>query len=466
MPASEPLPHFVDDLLGYLHETHPTHATLDGVHTHDDLLEDLSRHGIDQEARALAGYLRRLDEIDRDGLTTTEALEQRMLSSSLRGRMFDLEAVRPWERNPQVYADILASSLAGQALFTHAPAPERARRVLSKLRQAPRLIQAARDNVKEPPGIFVKVGIETLRGALTFIDHDLPRMGLPACTAPDQPGCVASWLSFGEPYDAESMAASMARFKGLDGQGLKGARFLCWNPLTGQQGGEAPASANLGTLVPTSERPPIYDSARYVTGKDAVADETPFAPRAAFQQVWFLANDGTTTWGPGYSLVCVGGDLIGAPERVALPPCAPGQETAVAIAHLAPVEPGRYTSVWQPANAQGQLFGQRVWTIINVVPVPAGAALPRDGQWLPMPGAAPVASHTGAHSGAGAQGASTVRSTRSLQESLRWLVRLGVIYEGALEKLPASGDAEAVALAVDAAVAEARRRLEELLSEP
>ncbi len=175
MPVSEPLPHFVDDLLGYLHETHPTHATLDGVHTHDDLLEDLSRHGIDQEARALAGYLRRLDEIDRDGLTPTEALDHRMLGSHLRGRMFELEAVRTWERNPQIYADILASSLAGQALFTHAPAPERARRVLSKLRQTPRLIQAARDNVKEPPGIFVKVGIETMRGALKFIDEDLPR---------------------------------------------------------------------------------------------------------------------------------------------------------------------------------------------------------------------------------------------------------------------------------------------------
>jgi hypothetical protein len=83
--------------------------------------------------------------------------------------------VRTWERNPQIYADTLASSLAGQALFTHAPAPERARRVLSKLRQTPRLIQAARDNVKEPPGIFVKVGIETMRGALAFIEKDLPR---------------------------------------------------------------------------------------------------------------------------------------------------------------------------------------------------------------------------------------------------------------------------------------------------
>src|SRR5499427_7257926 len=175
MIASEPLPHFVDDLLGYLHETHPTHATLDGVHTHDDLLEDVSRHAIDSEARALAGYLRRLDEINRDGLTPVEKLEHRMLTSHLQGRMFELEAVRTWERNPQFYSDLLASSLAGQALFSHAPAAERARRVLSKLRQTPRLIQAARDNVKEPPGIFVKVGIETMRGTLKFIDADLPR---------------------------------------------------------------------------------------------------------------------------------------------------------------------------------------------------------------------------------------------------------------------------------------------------
>ena len=175
MIPSEPLSHFVDDLLGYLHETHPTHATLDGVHTHDDLLEDVSRHGIDSEARALAGYLRRLDEINHDALTPVERLEHRMLTSHLQARMFELEAVRTWERNPQFYSDLLASSLAGQTLFTHAPASERARRVLSKLRQTPRLIQAARDNIKDPPGIFAKVGIETMRGTLKFIDEDLPR---------------------------------------------------------------------------------------------------------------------------------------------------------------------------------------------------------------------------------------------------------------------------------------------------
>jgi uncharacterized protein (DUF885 family) len=89
--------------------------------------------------------------------------------------MFELEAIRTWERNPQFYSDLLSTSLAGQTLFTHAPAPERARRVLSKLRQTPRLIQAARDNITDAPGIFVKVGIEAMRGTLKFIDDDLPR---------------------------------------------------------------------------------------------------------------------------------------------------------------------------------------------------------------------------------------------------------------------------------------------------
>jgi len=83
--------------------------------------------------------------------------------------------VRTWERNPQYYGDLLSTSLAGQVLFDYAPLPERARRVLSKLRQVPRLMQAARDNIKEPPGIFVKVGLESLRGTLRFIEDDLPR---------------------------------------------------------------------------------------------------------------------------------------------------------------------------------------------------------------------------------------------------------------------------------------------------
>jgi uncharacterized protein (DUF885 family) len=175
MYSAEPLPHFVDEYLAYLYEIHPTNATFDGVHLHDDLLEDLSRRSVDHQIRDLGGFARRLAAIDPARLTDVERLERPALDASIRGRLFELEEVRTWERNPQHYSDLIATSLAGQALFDYASLPERARRVLSKLRQVPRVVQAARDNIKDAPGIFIKVGLESLRGTQRFIDADLPR---------------------------------------------------------------------------------------------------------------------------------------------------------------------------------------------------------------------------------------------------------------------------------------------------
>lgn len=175
MLVAEPFPHFVDDYLDYLYEAHPSAATLDGVHVHDDLLEDFRKSAIDSHLGALAGFARRLDGIPAHALTPTEKVEHGIVSANVRARQLEFEHVRSWERSPQLYADTLASSLAAQAIFTYAPEADRARRMLSKLRQVPRLIQAARENVKDPAAIFVRVGVDTLRGVATFIDSDVPR---------------------------------------------------------------------------------------------------------------------------------------------------------------------------------------------------------------------------------------------------------------------------------------------------
>jgi uncharacterized protein (DUF885 family) len=175
MYPSEPLPHFVDDYLAYLQEVQPTEASLDGVHLHDDLLEDLSRPAIDAHLRALAGFSRRLHQIDPVLLSGTERVEHPIVAASIEAAMFELETVKSWERSPQLYAQVLGASLASQALFAYAPEPERARRMVSKLRQVARLVQSAQDNIKDCPGIFVKVGLESWRGVLRFIETDLPR---------------------------------------------------------------------------------------------------------------------------------------------------------------------------------------------------------------------------------------------------------------------------------------------------
>ncbi len=175
MHPSEPLPHFVDDYLAYLQEVQPSHASFDGTHLHDDLLEDLSRAALDAHARTLAGFSRRLQQIDVQHLSSVERVDHEILVANVDGRLFELEQVRTAERNPQLYADIIGMSLASQALFAYAPEPDRARRVVSRLRQVPRLVQAARENIKECPGILVKVGLEAWKGTLKFVEADLPR---------------------------------------------------------------------------------------------------------------------------------------------------------------------------------------------------------------------------------------------------------------------------------------------------
>ena len=140
MYLSEPFPHFVDDYLAYLHEVLPSQAALDGVHQHDDLLEDLSRSAVDTHLRTLAGFGRRLQQIETATLQPVEQIEHAIVAANIEARIHDLETVRTWERSPQLYADVVGASLAGQALFGHAPEPERARRIVRRelsSRQAP-----------------------------------------------------------------------------------------------------------------------------------------------------------------------------------------------------------------------------------------------------------------------------------------------------------------------------------------
>ena len=95
----------------------PTHAFFDGVHTHDDLLEDFSRSAVDAHLRELGNFARRLAAINPDSLTPTQHVERPIVESHVKARIHELERVRSWERNPQMYAEVMALSLAGQVLF-------------------------------------------------------------------------------------------------------------------------------------------------------------------------------------------------------------------------------------------------------------------------------------------------------------------------------------------------------------
>lgn len=84
--------------------------------------------------------------------------------------------------------------------------------------------------------------------------HDLPLLGLPACSSPTSAGCIVTWSSYAEPAEPKERLDFFAQSTGLDGKRRGNAPVLCVNPLTGStDGAPAPASANLGTLRPDAK---------------------------------------------------------------------------------------------------------------------------------------------------------------------------------------------------------------------
>lgn len=114
------------------------------------------------------------------------------------------------------------------------------------------LTRLLRDKVVGQP-VKERVAAAYAVGWPISVEHDLPALGLPACTDPQQPGCVMSWSSFAEPADPSPVLEAYSGSTGFDGQKRGNSAILCTNPINGGSAAAAPASANLGTLVPKTD---------------------------------------------------------------------------------------------------------------------------------------------------------------------------------------------------------------------
>lgn len=82
---------------------------------------------------------------------------------------------------------------------------------------------------------------------------DVEALGLPECARPDQPGCLLSWETFGEPADESLILDAYDRTTGFNGRPRAGTPLVCTNPLTGTANAAAEAAANRGTLFPNAD---------------------------------------------------------------------------------------------------------------------------------------------------------------------------------------------------------------------
>jgi uncharacterized protein (DUF885 family) len=170
---SAELARFVDTYLDDFARRHPSIAAGNGLHAHDDGLDDFSAATITAEIAALKRDAARLRAFDAGRLTPDERVDQRILLGVIDGWLLEQETLANWRRNPMLYASALADGVHNLMTMASDPAPVRMRRIIAKLGQVPTLVGAARANIVNPPRLFAERGAAMMRGARDMLGRDL-----------------------------------------------------------------------------------------------------------------------------------------------------------------------------------------------------------------------------------------------------------------------------------------------------
>ena len=151
----------------YYFPFNPTLATSTGFHKFDNELEDYSASGIAARVAKLkqfeGGFAKLPPEPDRD-----------LVLSSIRASLLDLETIRNWQKNPDIYSSFISSSAFTIMSRTFAPADARLRSLIARERKMPRVLAEGRLNLRNPPKVYTEVAIEQLPGIISFFQKDVP----------------------------------------------------------------------------------------------------------------------------------------------------------------------------------------------------------------------------------------------------------------------------------------------------
>lgn len=165
---------FVDQALDQVFRFSPTRATSLGLHQYDAQVEDLSRQTIERETAALRTLVEKAAAFDLTNAPASVRGDRELFVSRLRGTLLDLEQIRNWERNPDVYPGAASRAIFGLISRDFAPPEQRLRSVIARERLLPRYFENARANLKSPPRIYTEIALQQLPGIASFFQKDVP----------------------------------------------------------------------------------------------------------------------------------------------------------------------------------------------------------------------------------------------------------------------------------------------------
>lgn len=131
-------------------------------------------------------------------------------------------------------------------------------------------------------------------------------------------------------------------------------------------------------------------------GDVTIPDGTSFKQNTSFTKTWRIRNEGTCSWGPGYSLVFHGGDILNGTLTNPMPPAVPGDIVNISVNLKSPPQGGEYTGYWEFQDPYGTRFGvnsngiDTIWVKIGVTYYTGEGQLPTLVPVVSTPGVAPA----------------------------------------------------------------------------
>jgi len=147
---------------------HPSHATRQGLHEFDNHLGHYHRNEIDQTLRKMKDVQHQLTLIDPAQLGHNHALDYAVLNTRIKREIYWIETWRFWENNPLFYKDAITEGIFNLVSRDFAPLKERLQLVIARESDIPDVLQAARENLQNPPREYTELAIRFFDGAKQF----------------------------------------------------------------------------------------------------------------------------------------------------------------------------------------------------------------------------------------------------------------------------------------------------------
>lgn len=152
----------------------PMEATRLGDHRFDHLLDDIStkaRAGwIEHYRQTLAELPKKVDyaKLPRSGQIDFEIFKHHLTTA-----LWLAENTHPFENDPRTYNDYLSDSI--YILLTQSTQPKATslRNCAARMAQFPRIVAAAKENLRHPPRVILETAIRQTRGAIAFYERGI-----------------------------------------------------------------------------------------------------------------------------------------------------------------------------------------------------------------------------------------------------------------------------------------------------